>query len=129
MFCGVGEEERTKFRKKKKEKKEINLIAAKSGFVGMKGCLKMYNHVKYFLPYLCRFRLRPLFTPNFRGGFQVLKPKSRDQLPRNLVQTYNSIISNCCQNLIKLDGSLPANPVNDRRTANAVTFKSTFCLP
>ena len=30
---------------------------------------------------------------------------------------------------LKLDGSLPANPVNDRRTANAVTLKSTFCLP
>ena len=29
----------------------------------------------------------------------------------------------------QLDGSLPANPVNDRRTANAVTLKSTFCLP
>ena len=28
-----------------------------------------------------------------------------------------------------LDGSLPANPVNDRRIANAVTLKSTFCLP
>ena len=39
MFCGLGEE-RTKIRKKKKEikeKKEINLIAAKSGLVGMKG--------------------------------------------------------------------------------------------
>ena len=56
MFCGLGEEERTKIRKKKKEKKrkkrekrkkkekkgkkkEINLIAAKSGLVGMKGYL------------------------------------------------------------------------------------------
>ena len=29
----------------------------------------------------------------------------------------------------KLDGSLPANTVNDRRVANAVTLKSTFCLP
>ena len=29
----------------------------------------------------------------------------------------------------KLDGSLPANPVNDRSNANAVTLKSTFCLP
>ena len=29
----------------------------------------------------------------------------------------------------KVDGSLPANPVNDRRVANAVTLKSTFCLP
>ena len=30
---------------------------------------------------------------------------------------------------LELDGSLPANPVNDRRIANAVTLKSTFCLP
>ena len=53
MFCGVGEEERTKFRKKKKEKKkEKNFIAAKSGLVGMKGYLKTYHHMKYFLPYL-----------------------------------------------------------------------------
>ena len=33
------------------------------------------------------------------------------------------------QNAYKLDGSLPANPVNDRRIANAVTLKSTFHLP
>ena len=63
MFCGLGELERTRFRKKKKEKKEKkkgkkeknkkkNLIAAESGLVGMKGYLKTYNHVKYFLPYL-----------------------------------------------------------------------------
>ena len=29
----------------------------------------------------------------------------------------------------KLDGSLPANPVNDRHVANVVTLKSTFRLP
>ena len=29
----------------------------------------------------------------------------------------------------KLDGSLPANAVNDRRIANAVTLKSISCLP
>ena len=52
MFCGLGEEERTKFRKKEKEKK---LIAAKSGLVGMKGYLETYNPMKYFLPYLSRF--------------------------------------------------------------------------
>ena len=52
MFCGLGEEGRTKFRK---EKKEINLIAAKSGLVGMKGYLETYNPIKYFLPYLSRF--------------------------------------------------------------------------
>ena len=56
MFCGLGEEERTKIRKKKKgKKKEMNLIAAKSGLVGVKGYRKTYNHMKYFLPYLSRF--------------------------------------------------------------------------
>ena len=59
MFCGLGEEEHTKIRKKQKEKKrkkkEINLIAAKSGLVGMKGYPKTYNQMKYFLPYLSRF--------------------------------------------------------------------------
>ena len=56
MFCDLGEEERTEIRKKKKEKKkEINLIAAKSGLVGMKGYLETYNPKKYFLPYLAVF--------------------------------------------------------------------------
>ena len=64
MFCGLGEEERTKMRKKKKEKKgkkkekkkkEMNLIAAKSGLVGMKGYLETYNPMKYFLLYLAVF--------------------------------------------------------------------------
>ena len=44
MLCGLGEEESTKFRKQKKEKK---IDAAKS--VGrMKGYLTTYNRVKYF---------------------------------------------------------------------------------
>ena len=62
MCCGLGEEERTKIRKKKRKtkgkkrkKKEINLIAAKIGLVGMKGYLETYNYMKYFLPYLNRF--------------------------------------------------------------------------
>ena len=54
MFCRLGEE-RTKFRKKKKEKKKMNLIATKSELVGMKGYLETYNLMKYFLPYLSRF--------------------------------------------------------------------------
>ena len=34
------------------------------------------------------------------------------------------------ENKNQLDGSLPANPVNDRRVVyNAVTLKSTFCQP
>ena len=69
FFCGLGKEERTKFRKKKKEKKgkkgkkrknkgkkrKKNLIAAKSGLVGMKGNLETFNPMKYSLPYLSRF--------------------------------------------------------------------------
>ena len=56
MFCGLGEEERTKIRKKKKEKKkEKNLITAKRGLVGMKGHRKTCNHIKYFLPCSSRF--------------------------------------------------------------------------
>ena len=76
MFCGLGELERTRFRKKKKEKKgkkrkkkekkrkkkekkrkkiRKKPHRAESGLVGMKGYLKTYNHEKYFLPYLSRF--------------------------------------------------------------------------
>ena len=44
-----------KLGRKKRKKKEINLIAAKSGLVGMKGYLETYNPMKYFLPYLSRF--------------------------------------------------------------------------
>ena len=46
MFCDL--EERTRFGKKKRK----NLIAAKSGLVGMKGYFKTYKCVKYCLPYL-----------------------------------------------------------------------------
>ena len=62
MFCGKGEE-RTRFRKKEKEKKGMKrkkkekkekkgekLIAAKSVLIAMKEYLKTYNRVKYFLP-------------------------------------------------------------------------------
>ena len=62
MLCWLGEEERTKFRKKKEKKekrkkkgKRKNLIAAKSGLVWMKGYLKTHNPMTHFLPYLSRF--------------------------------------------------------------------------
>ena len=48
---------------------------AESGLVGMKGYLKTYNHVKYFLPYLSSFSMRLLFTPNFQDSFRAIKPK------------------------------------------------------
>ena len=71
MFCGLGEEERTKIRKKKKEKKgkkgkkkkkkekkekKRNKPHRGPKWVGgMKGYLETYNPMKYFLPYLSRF--------------------------------------------------------------------------
>ena len=65
MLCGLGEEECTKFRKQKLEK-EKKLNAAKSVRRDDKVSYDIYhNHVKYFLPYLNRFWIRPLFTPNF----------------------------------------------------------------
>ena len=53
MFSDLGQE-RMRFRKKTKEKKgkkqqqRINLFAAKSGLVGVKGYLERDNHVKKF---------------------------------------------------------------------------------
>ena len=70
MFCGLGEEERTKIRKEKKGK---NLIAAKSGLVGMKEYLKTYNETKYFLPYLGRFLLKTAFHAKLAGRFSGSK--------------------------------------------------------
>ena len=58
MVCDLGEEERTKIRKKKKEKKRKKTSSrTKVGWlgIGMKGYLKTYNHMKYFLPYLTVF--------------------------------------------------------------------------
>ena len=72
MFCGLGEEERTKIRK---GKKEMNLIAAKSGLVGMKGCLETYNHMKYFLPYLKPFLTETAFYAKLAGRFSGSKTK------------------------------------------------------
>ena len=75
MFCGLGEEERTKFRKKKKEKKEINLIAAKSGLVGMKGYLETYNPMKYFFAVLTAFLTETAFYTKLAGRFSGSKTK------------------------------------------------------
>ena len=75
MFCGLGEEERTKNRKEKKKKK---LIAAKSGLVGMKEYLKTYNHMKYCLPYLNRFWLiETAVYAKLAGRFSGSKMKVR----------------------------------------------------
>ena len=46
MFCGLGEEERTKIRKKKKEKKKKKKTSSRPKVVwlGWKGILKAVNH-------------------------------------------------------------------------------------
>ena len=76
MFCGLGEEEHTKIRKKRKKKKEeMNFIAAKSGLVGMKGYFKTYNHMKYFLPVLKPFLIETAFYAKLAGRFLHSKTK------------------------------------------------------
>ena len=65
----------------------------------MKEYLTTYNHVKDFLPYLSRFWIRPLFTPNFWSSFWVQNLKLRDSLLWNLVHTNNLWISNCCKKI------------------------------
>ena len=70
MFSSL-EEERTKFRNKKKKGKKDkkankNFIVAKSGLVGMK---EFYNHVKYFLPYLKPFLNEIAFYIKLSGRF------------------------------------------------------------
>ena len=75
MFCGLGDEERTKIRKKKRkkrEKKEMNLIAAKSGLVGVKGDIPRY---KIFFAVLKRFLTEMAFYAKLAGRFSGSKTK------------------------------------------------------
>ena len=48
MYCGVREEERARFRKKK-EKKRKKTHRGQKWVGGIKEYLKTYNRVKYFL--------------------------------------------------------------------------------
>ena len=75
MFCGLAKEERTRFKKKEKEKKKP--IAAKSGLFGTKWYLKTYNRLKYFLSYLSRFLNETAFYAKLSGRFLGPKTKAR----------------------------------------------------
>ena len=90
MFCGLGKEERTRFRKKRKGNKKPH-FGRESRLVELKRHSKTHNRVNYFAV-LKPFSYEMSFYTNFLGSFWVLKPKSRDLLPRNLVQTYKLII-------------------------------------
>ena len=71
MFCGLGGKERIRFRKKKGnkgKKKEKNLIAAETGLVGIKGHLKTYNCVKYFLSFLNETAFYAKLAGRFSGS-------------------------------------------------------------
>ena len=57
------------------------------------------------------------------------KTLSTTSLNLKLTGFYKKMYLRYYKSRIQLDGSLPANPVNDRRKANAVTLKRTFCLP
>ena len=62
VICCLGNESTAFWRKKEK-----NLIAAKTGLVGIKGYFEIYDHVRYFLRY---FLNATFFTPNFWGSFR-----------------------------------------------------------
>ena len=84
MFYGLGKEERTKIRKKQREKKKKKEKKGKkrnkphrgqNGLVGMKGYLKIYNHMKYFLPYFKPFLNETAFYAKLVGRFSGSKTK------------------------------------------------------
>ena len=96
-FDVLGEEERTRFRKRKNKKEKHQLIVVKSGLVGMKGYLKTYNNpLKYFFAVFKPFFNNTTFYTKLSRWFLGPKPKPRDSLPQNLAQAYNLLISNCC---------------------------------
>ena len=69
-------EEKKEKKRKKVTKKEKNLIAAKSGLVGMKGYLRTYNLMKYFFPYLLEpFLTETAFYAKLSGRFSGPKTK------------------------------------------------------
>ena len=57
--------------------------------------------------------------PNLRGGFPVLKPKSRDLLPRNLVQTLGRLV-----NLKLLSKFHVATPNRSRVIRKSLKFRT-----
>ena len=66
----------------------MNLIAAKSELVGMKGYLDAYNPMKYFLSYLSRFLLRPLLNAKLAGRFS----DSKTQVTRHIASRFGTNI-------------------------------------
>ena len=107
MFCGLGEEERTKFRKKKKKKKQKKKGKKPhrgQNWVGWDKRVSLdIQPYEIFFPVPKPFLTETDFYAKLAERFSGSKPKSRDLLPRNFVQTYNLIISNCSQNFMKLD--------------------------
>ena len=67
---GLGEKERTRFRKKTKKKK---LHRGKSGLVGMKRFLQTYNHVRIFCAALKPFLNMTGFYVKLSGQFSGCK--------------------------------------------------------
>ena len=110
MFCGLGKEERTKIRKKKekigKKKEKRRKTKRNKPHCGPKWVgwdervSKDIQPHEIFFSVLKPFLTVTAFYAKLAGRFRVLKQKSRDLLPRNLVQTYNSLILNYCQNFM-----------------------------
>ena len=88
MSCGLGEKERTRFRKKINEKQGKKLIAAKSWLVGTKRYLKTYNRVKYFFALLKPFLTETAFYAKLSGQFSDPKTK----VPRLIASKFGTNI-------------------------------------
>ena len=101
MCCGLGEEERTKFRKKKKEKKRKNgkikkkgknLIAAKSGLIlgwDKKASLDVQPR-KIFFAVFQPFLTEIAFYVKLAGRFSTEAHKCKTQHLKHII-TQNSI--------------------------------------
>ena len=79
MLCGLEKKSVQKLGRKKgkkrKEKKEKNLIVAKSGLVVMKVYLKTYNHMKYFFAVLKPFLTETAFYAKLSWRYSGSKTK------------------------------------------------------
>ena len=101
------------------EKKEINLITAKSGLVGIKGYLETYNHMKYFLPYLRKpFLTETAFYAKLPGRFSG----SKTEVTRPIASKFHTNIQ--LINLKLLSKFHVAKPNRSRVISNSLTFRT-----
>ena len=84
---------------------------------------RKYHRIKF----ICLINITKKYTKWKKSHhYQRAQEKSMNKW-QGIVKGSEDLKSN--DSWYKLDGSLLANPENDRRVASALTLKSTFCLP